>query len=174
MKLSKATIAVILALVLGGAYGYYAYTHHVPFDEQKPAVGEAAPAVALADLSGKMLRLADFRGKIVLLNFWASWCPPCKDEMPGFQRVLMTYEDKGFMVIGVAINDISPADVKELGILFPVAVAGERVLKDYGEIAHPPVSFLISRDGKIIKKVKGVYPEEELKRDVGASVKVRG
>lgn len=141
------------------------------FDEQKPAVGEAAPAISVADLSGKMLRLADQRGKVVLLNFWASWCPPCKDEMPGFQKVWLENEDKGFSVIAVAINDVTPADVKALGLLFPVVVANDRVKRDYGAISSPPVSFLIGRDGKIIKKVKNVYAEDELRKDVLQALK---
>ena len=137
-----------------------------PFDKQKPAVGETAPLISVADLSGKMLRLADYRGRVVLLNFWASWCPPCKDEMPGFQKVDLQFEDKGFAVIGIAINDIAPADVKALGLLFPVVMANDRVKHDYGDIANPPVSFLLGRDGRIIKKVKGVYSEDDLRRDV--------
>ncbi|MDH4162731.1 MAG: redoxin domain-containing protein [Nitrospirota bacterium] len=136
------------------------------FNEQKPAVGDPAPNISLADLSGRMLRLADSRGKVVLLNFWASWCPPCKDEMPGFQKVYLSYEDKGFTVIAVAINEVTLADVKALGILFPVLVANDRVKREYGDIAHPPVSFLIGKDGKILKKVKGVYSEDELRKDV--------
>ena len=142
-----------------------------PFDNQKPAVGETAPLISVADLSGKMLRLADYRGRVVLLNFWASWCPPCKDEMPGFQKVYLQYEEKGFTVIGVAINDVTPADIKALGLLFPVVAASERVRRDYGDIAHPPVSFLLGRDGRIIKKVKGVYSEDELRKDVQLALK---
>lgn len=172
MKLSRTTRTFIIAvLIAGGGSAYYASMHRATFDEQRPAVGETSPTLALADLSGKMLRLADYRGKVVLLNFWASWCPPCKDEMPGFQKVLMALEDKGFMVIGVAINEVTPADLKELNILFPVVVANERVKHDYGDIAFPPVSFLIGRDGKIIKKVKKYYPEEELKKDVEQALK---
>jgi peroxiredoxin len=155
-----AVLSVITAVLLSGACS------RQPFDQQKPAVGEPAPAVSVADLSGKMLRLADHRGRVVLLNFWASWCPPCKDEMPGFQRVWLEQEDKGFSVIAVAVNDVTPADVKALGILFPVVVANDRVKRDYGSISSPPVSFLIGRDGKILKKVKNVYPEDELRKDV--------
>lgn len=142
-----------------------------PFEQQKPAVGETAPLISVADLSGKMLRLADHRGKVVLLNFWASWCPPCKDEMPGFQKVYLQYEDKGFVVIGVAINEITTADVKALGLLFPVVMANDRVKRDYGDIANPPVSFLLGRDGRIIRKVKGVYSEDELRNDVQQALK---
>jgi len=143
------------------------------FEEQKPAVGDPAPALSVADLAGTMVRLADYRGKVVLVNFWASWCPPCKDEMPGFQKVFLAYEDKGFGIIAVAINEVTPADVKALGILFPVVVANDRVRRDYGDIAHPPVSFLIGRDGRIIKKVKNVYPEDALRRDVEEALKGR-
>lgn len=145
-----------------------------PFEQQKPAVGDSAPPISVADLSGKMLRLADFRGKVVLVNFWASWCPPCKDEMPGFQKVWLAYEEKGFAVIGVAINDVTISDVKAMGILFPMVVANDRVKRDYGDIAHPPVSFLVGRDGKIIKKVKGVYSEDELRKDVDQALKGKG
>lgn len=142
-----------------------------PFEMQKPAVGEAAPAISAADLSGRMLRLADYRNKVVLVNFWAGWCPPCKDEMPGFQKVYLAYEDKDFAIIAVAINEVTPAEVKALGILFPVVVANDRVKRDYGDIAHPPVSFLVGRDGKIIKKIKGVYSEVDLKKDVEQALK---
>jgi len=151
--------------VLGGACSRQS------FDQQKPAVGEAAPSISVADLSGRMLRLADHRGRVVLLNFWASWCPPCKDEMPGFQKVWLEHEDKGFTVIAVAINDVTPADVKALGLLFPVVVANDRVKRDYGDIASPPVSFLIGRDGRIIKKVKNVSAENELRKDVQQALK---
>jgi thiol-disulfide isomerase/thioredoxin len=142
-----------------------------PFEQQKPAVGETAPVISVADLSGKMLRLADYRGKVILLNFWASWCPPCKDEMPGFQKVYLEYEDKGFVVIGVAINEITTADIKALGLLFPVVTANDRVKRDYGDIANPPVSFLVGRDGRILKKVKGVYSGDELRKDVQQALK---
>ncbi len=144
-----------------------------PFEQQKPAVGETAPVISVADLSGKMLRLADYRGKVVLLNFWASWCPPCKDEMPGFQKVFLELEDKGFVVIGAAINDVTMADVRSLGVLFPMVKASDRVKADYGDIAHPPVSFLIGKDGRIIRKVKGVYGEEELRKDVLGALKAK-
>ena len=159
-------LSVCLSLaVLGGACSRQS------FDQQKPAVGEPAPSISVADLSGKMLRLADHRGKVVLLNFWASWCPPCKDEMPGFQKVWLENEGQGFSVIAVAINDVTPADIKSLGLLFPVVVANDRMKRDYGDIASPPVSFLIGRDGRIIKKVKNVYAEDELRKDVLQALK---
>jgi cytochrome c biogenesis protein CcmG, thiol:disulfide interchange protein DsbE len=167
MTIGKCAISSILAILLLTL----AACSREPFERQKPAVGETAPVISVSDLSGKMLRLADYRGKVVLVNFWASWCPPCKDEMPWFQKVYLENEDKGFVVIGVAINEITAADVKALGLLFPVVTANERVKHDYGDIANPPVSFLVGRDGRIIKKVKGVYSEDELRKDVQQALK---
>lgn len=162
---------IVAFLVPLGVAAYFFFKNLTPFDQQKPEVGESAPAISLADLSGGMVRLSDFQGKVVLLNFWASWCPPCRDEMPGFQRVFLAYHDKGFAVIAVAINDITPSVVNELGLLFPVVIANERVSRDYGNIVHIPVSFLIGKDGRIIRKVKGVYSEADLRNDVEQALK---
>lgn len=139
--------------------------------EQDPAVGDPAPLISAADLSGRMLRLADYRGKVVLLNFWASWCPPCRAEMPGFQKVYLAYEDKGFVVIAVAVDEVTIADVQSLGVLFPVLIATDKVKRDYGDMSFPPVSYLVGKDGRIIKKVKKFYPEEELREDVLQALK---
>ncbi len=162
---------IVAVLILLGVAAYFLFKNLTPFDRQKPEVGESAPAISLADLNGGMARLSDFEGKVVLLNFWASWCPPCKEELPGFQRVFLAYQNKGFAVIAVAINDITPSVVNELGVLFPVVIADEQVSRDYGNIAHIPVSFLIGKDGRIIKKVKGVYSEAELRSDVEQALK---
>lgn len=166
MKNGIALAVLPLALLLSAAS-----CSRQAFEEQKPAVGDPAPAISAADLSGRMLRLADFRGKVVLLNFWTSWCPPCRDEMPGFQKVYLSYEDKGFVVIAVAINEVTLSEVKELGIIFPVIMATDKVKRDYGETSFPPVSFLLGRDGRIIKKVKKFYPEKELRDDVERALK---
>lgn len=153
-------------LVLLGVAGYYFFQNLVPFDRQKPATGEFPPEIALEDLGGNMVRLSDYRGKVVLVNFWASWCPPCKEELPGFQTVFLAYQDKGFVIIAVSIDDLTPSVVDELGLLFPVVVSNKRVTRDYGNIAHIPASFLIGKDGKIVKKIKGIYDPADLKRDV--------
>jgi len=168
---SKTTMITVIILCLAGLAAFLYLRNRTPFEEEKPAVGETAPAISLADASGKMLRLADYRGKVVLVNFWASWCPPCKDEMPGFQKVHLAYENKGFVVIGIALDDVPPGLIRELGVLYPVVRTNERVTREYGDIAHVPVSFLINREGTIIKKLKGVYSERLLKDDVETALK---
>jgi peroxiredoxin len=162
---------VVVFLVLLGVAGFFLFKNVTPFDRQKPEIGEFAPALSLADLSGGTVRLSDFKGKVVLLNFWASWCPPCRDELPGFQRVYLAYHDKGFAVIAVAIDEITPSVVNELGFIFPVVTVNERVSRDYGNIGSIPVSFLIGKDGRIIRKVKGVYFEADVRRDVERELK---
>lgn len=174
MKTIKKYLIVAVLVLLGGVAAYFLVKNLKPFEQQKPAVGEFAPALSLADLNGGMVRLSDFRGKVVLLNFWASWCPPCKDEMPGFQKVFLEFQDEGFTVVAVAVNDITPTVVslvKDLGLRFPVVAANKRATGDYANISQIPASFLIGKNGKIIRKVKGVYSEDELRSDVKQALK---
>jgi len=165
--IQKYIIVAVLVSMCVAAYLLFL----TPFDQQKPEVGEPAPAFSLSDLSGGMVRFSDFQGKVVLLNFWASWCPPCRDELPGFQKVYLAYHDKGFAIIAVAIDDITPSMVKELGLPFPVVIANERAIRDYGNISSIPVSFLIGKDGRVLRKVKGEYAETDLRSDVERALK---
>ena len=172
MKAFQKYVILAAIFVFLAVASYYFFQNRVPLEKQKPAIGESAPDVALVDLTGKTMQLSDFRGQVVLLNFWASWCLPCRDEMPGFQKVFLAYRDKGFRVIAVALNDPDPLSmVKELGIVFPVVWANKQVHRDYGNIVHIPVSFLIGKDGRIVKKVIGVYSESDLKSDVEQALK---
>jgi len=86
--------------------------------------------------------------------------------MPYFQKAFEAYEPKGFAVIGIALDEVSPPLIRDLGVGFPVVVTNPRVTRDYGDISDVPVSFLIGRDGKIIKKVRKVYPEDMLMADL--------
>jgi len=168
---NKMVFLAAAVVILLGVAGYSLF-QPIPFEKKKPIVGDFAPEFSLIDLKSGTVRLSDFQGKVVLLNFWASWCAPCKDEMPGFQNVFLAYYDKGFRVIAVAMNDPEPLSlVKELGIVFPVTWANEQVHRDYGYIVHLPVSFLIGKDGKIVKKVFGAYSETDLRRDVEQALK---
>ena len=168
----KNTTIILTAVTLACLLGYY-FLNRVPFDQQKPAVGETAPALALSDISGNMIALSDFKGKVVLVNFWASWCPPCKAEMPGFQKVFMDFEERGFVMLAIALDDIPLSLVKELGILFPVMKVNDRVKREYGGVSDVPQSILIDREGKIIKKVWKVYPENDLRADLERALSSR-
>jgi len=171
MKFSGTTVALLGVIVLAGIFAFYKVKTRVPFEEAKPAVRETAPLISLADLSGRMVSLSEFKGRVVLVNFWASWCPPCKAEMPGFQRVYDAFGDKGFAVLAIALDDVSPSLIRDMGITFPVMKASPRVTRDYGEVSDVPVSFLVGTEGTIIKKVKKTYSEDALKKDVENALK---
>jgi cytochrome c biogenesis protein CcmG/thiol:disulfide interchange protein DsbE len=136
------------------------------FASTKPTPQAVAPDFSLTDGSGKSVHLASLKGKVVLINFFASWCPPCRMEIPGFERTYRSYKNRGFVVVGVALDDISPSFVKEAGLTYPVVVGNDRVVGEYGNVSSIPVSFLIGRDGRIIKKIMGTYPEASLRTDL--------
>jgi peroxiredoxin len=168
----KKTFIVIAVIAIAGLAVFYQMKNRTPFDEQKPAVGDAAPAISLADLNGKMVTLNDLKGKVVLVNFWASWCPPCTNEMPGFEKVFGEYESKGFAVIGVALDDIKLSLIQDMRITYTVVKTNERVTRDYGSVSGVPISILVGRDGRIIRKVKEFYPEASLRSDVERALQV--
>ncbi|GAB4483784.1 MAG: TlpA disulfide reductase family protein [Thermodesulfovibrionales bacterium] len=170
MKPNKPLLAVAGVAIAAALYGAYFYMNRTPFEQLKPAVGDTAPEISLADLSGRMVRLADLRGKVVLVNFWAGWCPPCKTELAEFQKVADRYESRGFAVVAVSINEVTPDIVRSLKISFPVINGSARVIKAYGDITNVPVSFLVGRDGKVVRKTNEVYPEQELVRDLEAAL----
>ncbi len=143
------------------------------FAGSRPAAKDPAPDFTLSDLNGKKVHLSDFKGEVVLINFFASWCPPCKMEVPGFQKVYTTYKEKGFAVVGIATDSVPSSFITSLGVTYPVLEGTEGVFDDYGNISSIPVSFLIGRDGKILKKVMGLYPEYSVQSDVELALKVK-
>jgi peroxiredoxin len=132
--------------------------------------GEAMPELALRTLDGAPVTRDALAGKVVLVNFWATWCPPCRFEMPGFQRVYADKQDRGFVVLGVSTDNASEATVRrflsERGISYPVAMATSRVVRDFGGVQALPTSFLIARDGTVRQQVRCVFAEPALRSAV--------
>jgi peroxiredoxin len=128
--------------------------------------GQLAPEFALQSLDGKTVHLSDFRGKAVLLNFWATWCQPCKIEMPWFADLQQKYASQGLQVVGIAMDEASPEDIgkfaKDLGVNYPVLVGKEQVGQAYGGVQFLPATFYIGRDGKIVDKVFGLKGRGEI------------
>jgi len=118
-------------------------------------------ATAFRALDGASFTTEDLQGKVVLVNAWATWCPPCVIEMPGFQRVYDDYKDQGFLVLGVSRDQGDPAPVRAFlerkGITYPVAMAGEVDLGGITNVQTLPTSYLIGRDGTIRHRVEGLY-----------------
>lgn len=128
--------------------------------------GIDAPDFELHTLDGQPISLAGLRGQVVLINFWATWCPPCRAEMPGFQRVYEAKRDRGFTVIGLSTDVGGRGTVEkflaERGITYPVAMASAKVVRDFGGSNMLPTSYLIDRQGRIRHTVRGFFAEPAL------------
>ena len=129
-----------------------------------------APEFALETLDGKTVHLSDYRGKAVLLNFWATWCQPCKIEMPWFEQLQEEYRGQGLQVVGIAMDDAPKEDItkfaKDMGVNYPILLGKESVGDSYGGVQFLPSTFFIDRDGKIVDRVFGLRSRSEIEDSV--------
>jgi peroxiredoxin len=131
----------------------------LPLQAQTGArVGHAAPNFSRRGLDHRKIALSSYRGKVVLLNFWATWCEPCLAEMPTFVEWQKQYGSENFQVIGISMDDETPevvATVSRLKLNYPVLMGDEYLGEAYGGVLGLPVTFLIDRDGKIQARYQG-------------------
>ncbi|HEY3156216.1 MAG TPA: TlpA disulfide reductase family protein [Candidatus Eisenbacteria bacterium] len=122
-------------------------------------VGSQAPEFALPDLSGKTVRLADFKGKVVILDFWATWCPPCRAEVPDFVRLQAKYRDKGLSVVGLSLDAEGAKAVRpfaeEYNVNYVMLLANDETARSFGGVVGIPTTFVLDRTGKIVSKFIG-------------------
>ncbi len=121
-------------------------------------VGDAAPDFSRPDLAGRPLQLADYRGKLVLLNFWASWCAPCLEEMPRFSRWQRQYGARGLQVIGVSMDDDAAAVRQHLArhpVAYPAIIGDAKLGAAFGGVMGLPLTYLIDRQGRIAARYQG-------------------
>jgi len=134
--------------------------------------GKTAPAFTLQDLNGKNVTLADFRGKVVILDFWATWCPPCIKEIPDFIELYEQYKDKGFAMLGISLDQEGISVVKSFAqkvkINYPIMMTDGRVDKAYGGITNIPTTFVIDPAGNIQKKYVGYIEKAVFEADIKA------
>jgi peroxiredoxin len=132
--------------------------------------GNAAPDFSLPTPAGQTMKLSDFHGKAVLLNFWATWCEPCKVEMPWFVELQKKYGPQGLQVLGVAMDDASPKDIaafaQKMGVNYPVLIGKEEVGAQYGGIEYLPSTYYISRDGKVLEHAFGLVSRSEIEANI--------
>src|SRR6266481_935176 len=118
------------------------------------------PEFSVKDLQGREISSSDLRGKVVLIDFWATWCQPCKKEMPGYQKLLNLYGSRGFAVIGLKFDTMADAEdpvqfAKKIGVRYPLAVAPDELKQKFGGIEGLPTTMLYDRQGILRKKVVG-------------------
>ncbi len=131
--------------------------------KEDPAV---APDFTLKDLNGNNITLSAYKGKVLILNFWATWCPPCRAEIPDFIEVYDEYKAKGLEILGISVDQISAAQVSKFvernKMNYPVAMATNDLFRDYPPPQAVPTTLVIDRDGKIQYKKVGMMSKQEL------------
>ena len=122
---------------------------------------QPAPPFLLTDLDGSVISTASWHGKVTVLNFWATWCPPCREEIPMMVELSKRFKDK-LQIIGVSMDDAPAADVKhfakEFGIDYPIVMGSGTLSSEYGGVPALPTSFVLDTDGRIVQKHEGLYP----------------
>jgi peroxiredoxin len=123
--------------------------------------GSAAPGFELPRLDGAKLALADLRGRVVLVNFWATWCKPCEDEMPAMERLYRAHHDAGFELLAISVGE-DPDPVRafrdRLGLSFPILLDADRSVAQAWQTFRYPESYLIDRDGVVVERYVGPRP----------------
>ncbi|HEY5176764.1 MAG TPA: redoxin domain-containing protein [Terriglobales bacterium] len=133
------------------------------------AVHSVAPDFSLRDLNNQTLELANYRGKVVLLDFWATWCTPCRGEIPHFVEFQNNYREQGLQVIGISMDDdAKPVRefYQEFKMNYPVALGNEKVAEAYGGVLGLPITFLIGRDGQVAAKYVGEVEMPVLQQEI--------
>jgi peroxiredoxin len=153
-------------ILLGGAVGAAAYWSRAApggradaFAVSRPAETIAAPEFELADLAGRPVRLRDFRGRVVLLNFWATWCAPCREEMPALDTLARELGPRGLAVVGVNFKEPRAkveAFVQEHGLRFPMLLDVEGRVGERYQVFALPVTFVVDRRGTLVGTVLGI------------------
>ena len=132
---------------------------------------EMAPPFLLRDINGKIVSTADWKGKVVILNFWATWCPPCREEIPELVQLQAKYKDK-LLVIGASEDEDGPQKVQQFvqrfGMNYPVVMATKELIDNYGGVPALPTSFLIDPQGRVVQRHTGLYEYEVYEREVRA------
>ena len=154
-----------------------------------PLKGKPAPAFTLEDLSGKKVSLADYKGKAVLINFWATWCAPCKIETPWLIELRNQYAGQGFEVLGISTegDDLQPGDkegwtkdkaaiakfVREEKMPYPVLINGDSLSKPYGGLDSMPTSFYVDRNGSVVAVQMGLTSKDDMEANIRKALGAR-
>jgi len=129
---------------------------------------DRAPNFSLMTSSGQTVELKKLQGKAVVVNFWATWCGPCRAEIPGMAEIYGKYKDKGVEIVGVSLDDrgwsvVNPF-VQKLGIPYPVVLGNDQVVQAYGGIDAIPTTFFVDKKGTVVKKHVGYMSKDDFEK----------
>ncbi len=143
--------------------------------EPQQQQSQKAPDFELKTLDGKLVKLSDYKGKVVILDFWATWCGPCRRGVPDLVEIQKQFNDD-LVVIGISLdqentqNQLQPF-IDNYNINYPVVIWNEKVVQDYGNISAIPTSFIINKDGEIINRFVGLMPKETIIQQINSLLK---
>jgi thiol-disulfide isomerase/thioredoxin len=162
----KVALSLAVAFVLFGCGKPLASTNAA--SPEKPSANDSRksmPQFVVTKLDGGSIKSSDLKGKVTLLDFWATWCDPCKEEIPDYNKLQERYAGKDFQILGVTMESGTAAEIKqkveELKIKYPVSVGDDKVVDAFGGMLGFPTTFLITKDGKIQKKFIGQIPGKQ-------------
>lgn len=134
------------------------------------AAAAPAPDWTLNDPDGKTVRLSDFKGKVVILDFWATWCPPCRAEIPGFVALQKKYGAQGLTIVGISLDTAGPSVAKpfirRLGMNYPIVIGDETIADKYGGVSVIPTTFVIARNGNIVASHQGFTSQTDFESEI--------
>ncbi|HEV3037962.1 MAG TPA: TlpA disulfide reductase family protein [Candidatus Angelobacter sp.] len=183
MKRNLAFIVLVVVAVSVLLFTGQSLAHRFGWQSGQLGPGDVAGAVApdfelnIVDANGKTMKLSNLKGKAVLLNFWATWCEPCKVEMPWFVDLQKEYGPQGLQIVGVSMDDEAEKTVsdfaKKMGVNYPILAGTEKVAELYGGIEGLPTSFFIDRSGKVVTREAGLISQsrivDNIKKSLGLS-----
>jgi thiol-disulfide isomerase/thioredoxin len=137
--------------------------------------GKVAPGFALTSLDGKKVSLSDYKGRPVLVNFWATWCGPCKVEMPWFEEFRKQYASQGFEILGLADDVDAGKDViakvaKKAGVSYPILLTDGKVQTAYGGLDYLPMSFYVDKNGVVVEETAGLGSKDEIEANIKKTI----
>jgi len=158
-KIVKTLLLILCAAFLLTGCGEKESSQPVVQDSTGTAKGQTAPDFTLTDMQGKHVSLSDLKGKVVILNFWATWCPPCKEEMPSMERLYRQFKDQGLVIVAVNVEKDGRGAVQSFlqrsPYTFPILLDSDAEVQNLYKVFRFPETFILDRNGMVVEKVVG-------------------